>query len=214
MSNDFESRIKNAAEKVKPVIDTLLADLEREANLIKERDLDPRKFAEEPKVKEARSAAVDALENLTAFAKSLDALAKQYASDAEKKVDVDNIKEHLAAAPAAARAKIDESHSHGMGERIRTTGEETLDRLESSAHEQRERVDEAAHKGKERISSAAHQGKDDTSEMLAALGWATAAGAVVYIVFMDEKRRKQAKSVCKTACDGLRMVVHTASNRS
>ena len=212
MGNDLESRIKSAAEKARPLIETLIADLDREATIIKERDLDPRKLADEPKVQDARNAVVDALEQLTGFARSLDSLAKQYASDAEKKIDVDAIKEELAAAPAAARARIDDSREHAA-ERIKSSGEDARARLESAAHEQREKVDDAAQKGKEQIASAAHKGKDGTSEMLAALGWAAAAGTVIYVVFMDEERRRQARSVAKMTYDGLLSVVGSASKR-
>ena len=95
MSNDFETKLRSALEKGKPLIEAVIADLEREATLIKERDLDPRKLAEEPRVQEARSGAVDALEQLTGFAKSLDSLVKSYAEDLDKRVDVDKIKEQL-----------------------------------------------------------------------------------------------------------------------
>ncbi len=214
MSNDFETRLRNAVEKAKPLIETIVADLEREANLIKERDLDPRKLADEPKVQEARSAAVETLEHLTAFAKSLDSLAKQYASDVEKKIDVDALKEHIAAAPDAARARVESSHARDLGDRIKASGEDAKAKLEASAHEQRERMDDATHKGKEQLSSAAHKGKDGTSEMLAALGWAAAAGTVIYVVFMDEKRRNQAKSVAKATCNGLLAIVNSGGKRS
>jgi len=234
MSNDLEIRLKQAAEKAKPLIETLLADLEREATLIKERDLDPRKLAEEPKVQDARSAAVDALEHLTAFAKSLDTLVKGLASDVEKKVDaealkdqlasipetarskidVDALKEQLASMPETARSKIDDSHAHGMGDRIKSTGEDAKARLEASAHESREKIDDAAQKSKQHVASATHKGKDSATEMLAALGWAAAAGTVIYVVFMDEKRRRQAKSIAKATCNGLLVMVNSASKRN
>ncbi len=233
MGNDLETRLKQAAEKAKPLLETLLADLEREATLIKDRDLDPRKLAEEPKVQDARNAAVDALEHLTAFAKSLDSVVKNYAADVEKKIDtdalkqqitsvpdaarskidIDALKEQLASVPGAARSKIDDSHPHGVSDRIKSTGEEAKARLEASAHESREKVDDAAQKGKEHVASAAHKGKDSTTEMVAALGWAAAAGTVIYVVFMDEKRRRQAKSLAKATCNGLLVLVNSATKR-
>lgn len=216
MSNDFETRLKHVVEKARPLIGTVIADLEREANLIRERDLDPRKLAEEPKIQEARNASIAALEQLTAFAKSLDSLAKQYASDVEKKIDVDALKEQLATAPAAARARIGESQerSHDVSERIKATGEDARSRLEASAHERREKVDEAAQKGKHQLSAAAHKSKESTTEMLAALGWAAAAGAVIYIVFMDEKRRSQARSFARMTCGGLLSIIGSVTKRS
>jgi hypothetical protein len=213
MSNDLETRIKSALEKAKPVLDTLVADLEREATLIKERDLDPRKLAEEPKVQEARSAAVEALENLTAFAKSLDSLVKSYAPEIDRKIDVDAIKEQIAAAPGIARSRIEDSNGHGVAGRVKATSEDAKARLEATAHEGRERVEETAHKGKEQVAHAAHKGKDGTAEMLAALGWAAAAATVIYVVFMDEKRRRQAKSVAKAAGNGLLVVVNSAGSK-
>ena len=104
MTTDLESRLKSAIDRAKPVFDTLVADLEREVTIIRERDLDPRKLADDPKVQDARSAAVDALENLTAFAKSLDTMVKGYAPDIDKRIDVDALKEQLAAAPGIARS--------------------------------------------------------------------------------------------------------------
>ncbi len=213
MSTDFESRLKSAIDRAKPALDALIADLEREATIIRERDLDPRKLAEEPKVQDARSAAVDALENLTAFARSLDSLVKGYVPEIEKHVDIDAIKEQLASAPGAARARVESSNGHGVADRIKESGEEARARVESTAHESRERVDEAAHKSKERVSAAAQKGKDDTTEMLAALGWAAAAVAIIYAVFMDEKRRRQAKSFAKAAGNGLIVVVNSASKK-
>ncbi len=233
MGNDLEARLKQAAEKAKPLVETLLADLEREATLIKERDLDPRKLAEEPRVQDARSAAVDALEHLTAFAKSLDSVVKSYAADVEKKIDtdalkeqlasvpdaarskidVDSLKEQLAAVPEAARSKLDDAHAHGVSDRIKSTGEDAKARLEASAHESREKVDDAAQKGKEHVASAAQKGKDSTAEMMAALGWAAAAGTVIYVVFMDEKRRRQAKSIARAACNGFLVAVNSATKR-
>jgi hypothetical protein len=214
MANDLETRLKNAIEKARPVIETLVADLEREATIIRERDLDPRKLAGEPKVQEARSAAVDALENLTAFAKSLDTMVKSYTPDIDKRIDVGAIKEQLAAAPGLARSRVESSNGHGVADRLKETGEEAKSRLENTAHESRERVDEAAHKSKQQVASAAQKGKDGTTEMLAALGWAAAAGTVIYIVFMDEKRRRQAKSLAKAAGNGLFVVVNSASKKS
>ncbi|HET9660537.1 MAG TPA: hypothetical protein VFP05_09435 [Thermomicrobiales bacterium] len=214
MANDLETRLKNAIEKARPVIETLVADLEREATIIRERDLDPRKLADEPKVQDARNAAVDALENLTTFAKSLDSMVKSYAPDIDKRIDVDAIKEQLAAAPGLARSRVESSNGHGVADRLRESGEEAKSRLENTAHESRERVDEAAQKSKEQVTSAAQKGKDGTAEMLAALGWAAAAGTVIYIVFMDEKRRRQAKSLAKAAGNGLFVVVNSASKKS
>jgi hypothetical protein len=214
MTTDLESRLKAAIEKARPVIETLVADLEREATIIKERDLDPRKLADEPKVQDARSAAVDALENLTAFAKSLDTMVKNYVPDIEKHVDVDALKEQLSGAPGRARSRVESSNGHGVTDRLKETGEDAKARLETTAHEGRERVDDAAQKSKEHVSAAAQKGKDGTAEMLAALGWAAAAGTVIYVVFMDEKRRRQAKSVAKAAGNGLLVVVNSASKKS
>jgi hypothetical protein len=214
MTTDMESRLKTAAEKLRPVLDTLVADLEREATLIRERDLDPRKLTEEPKVQEARGAAVDALENLTAFAKSLDSLVRSYAPDLEKKIDVDAIKEQLAAAPGIARSKFEDANSNGVADRVRATGEDAKAKVEATAAESKERVEAAAEQSKERVSTAAHKGKDSTAEMLAALGWAAAAGTIIYVVFMDEKRRQQAKAVAKTAGNGLFVVVNSATRKS
>lgn len=213
MSTDLESRLKSAIERAKPVFDTLVADLEREAAIIRERDLDPRKLADEPKVQDARSAAIDALENLTAFAKSLDTMVKEHAPDIEKRIDVDALKEQLAAAPGIARSRIESSNGHGVTDKIKETGEEAKARVETTAQESRERVDEAAHKGKEHVSAAAQKGKDGTKEMLAALGWAAAAVTIIYVVFMDEKRRSQAKSVAKAAGDGLVVIFNSASKK-
>ena len=214
MTTDLESRLKSAIDRAKPVFDTLVADLEREATIIRERDLDPRKLADDPKVQDARSAAVDALENLTAFAKSLDTMVKGYAPDIDKRIDVDALKEQLAAAPGIARSRIESSNGHGVTDRIKETGEETKARLETTAHESKERVDEAAQKSKEHVAAAAQKGKDGTTEMLAALGWAAAAMAIIYAVFMDEKRRRQAKSFAKAASNGLIVVVNSASKKS
>lgn len=159
MTTDLESRLKSAIDRAKPVFDTLVADLEREATIIRERDLDPRKLADDPKVQDARSAAVDALENLTAFAKSLDTMVKGYAPDIDKRIDVDALKEQLAAAPGIARSRIESSNGHGVTDRIKETGEETKARLETTAHESKERVDEAAQKSKEHVAAAAQKGK-------------------------------------------------------
>ncbi len=214
MTTDLESRLKSAIDRAKPVFDTLVADLEREATIIRERDLDPRKLADDPKVQDARSAAVDALENLTAFAKSLDTMVKGYAPDIDKRIDVDALKEQLAAASGIARSRIESSNGHGVTDRIKETGEETKARLETTAHESKERVDEAAQKSKEHVAAAAQKGKDGTTEMLAALGWAAAAMAIIYAVFMDEKRRRQAKLFAKAAGNGLIVVVNSASKKS
>lgn len=214
MTNDLETRLKNAIEKARPVIETLVADLEREATIIRERDLDPRKLAEEPRVQDARSAAVDALDNLTAFAKSLDTMVKSYRPEIDKRLDVEAIKEQLAAAPGLARSRVETSNGHGVADRLKETGEDAKSRLEDTAHESRERIDEAAQKSKEHVAAAAQKGKDGTAEMLAALGWAAAAGTVIYIVFMDEKRRRQAKSLAKAAGNGLLVVANSASKKS
>jgi len=214
MRNDKDTKLKAAADKVKPLLDTLVADLEREAALIKERDLDPRKFADEPKVQEARSAAVDALEHLTAFAKSLDSLVKSYAPDLENKIDLDAIKEQLANAPGIARFRIEDSNGHGVTDRVKATGEDARAKLETVAHDSRERVDEATQKGKEQVSTAAQTGKDNTTEMIAALGWAAAAGTVIYVVFMNEKRREQTKKIAQAAGNGLMVVVSRATKKS
>jgi hypothetical protein len=213
MSTDLESRLKSAIDRAKPVFDTLVADLEREATIIRERDLDPRKLADDPKVQDARSAAVDALENLTAFAKSLDAMVKERAPDIDKRIDVDALKAQLASAPNIARSHLETSNGHGVTEKIKETSGEAKARVETTAQESRERVDEAAQKGKEQVAAAAQKGKDSTTEMLAALGWAAAAVTIVYVVFMDEKRRRQAKSIAKAAGDGLIVVVNSAGNR-
>jgi hypothetical protein len=224
MSSDLESRLKSAIDRAKPVFDTLVADLEREATIIRERDLDPRKLADDPKVQDARSAAVDALENLTAFAKSLDAMVKDHAPEIDKRIDVDTLKAQLAAAPKSARSHFESSNGHGVTEKIKETGGEAKARVEMSAQESRERVDDAAQKSKERVdeaarkskeqvAAAAQKGKDGTKEMLAALGWVTAAIAIIYVVFMDEKRRRQAKSLAKAAGDGLIVVVNSASKK-
>lgn len=213
MNNDLETRVRAAIEKARPVLDTLVADLEREATIIRERDLDPRKLTEEPRVQDARGAAVDALENLTAFAKSLDAMVKTYAPDLDKRIDVDALKEQIASAPSAARAHFDASNGQAVSDRLKETGDEARTRLEVAAQESRERVDEAAQKGKDHVTSAAQKGKDSTTEMLAALGWAAAAGTVIYVVFMDEKRRRQAKSVAKAAGNGLLVVVNSAGKK-
>ena len=45
MTNEYEAKLKSAAEKARPLLEALLADLDREATLIRERDLDPRKLA-------------------------------------------------------------------------------------------------------------------------------------------------------------------------
>lgn len=249
MSNEFESRLKNAIDKAKPLIDAIVADLEREARQIREHDLDPHKLVEERKVQDAKSAGIEALEHLSAFARSLDTLTKQYASDVEQRIDVDAIKEHIAGAPDAARARVVLPHAPDLRERFRASGEDARERLETSAHERRgwvddarerleasahehrgwaddarerlaatahehrSRVDDSAHKSREHLASAAHKGKDDTSEMLAALGWAAAAGGVIYVVFMDEKRRNQAKAVAKATCNGLVAVIGGLGSR-
>ncbi len=214
MTSDMDSRLKTASEKLRPILDTLVADLEREATLIRERDLDPRKLTEEPNVQEARGAAVNALESLTVFEKSLDSLVRNYAPEIEKKIDVDAIKEQLAAAPGIARSKFEDSNSNSVAERVRATSDDAKAKVEATAAESKERVEAAAEQSKERVSSAAQKGKDSTTEMLAALGWATAAITVIYVVFMDEKRRKQAKSAAKAAGNGLLVVVNSATKKS
>lgn len=236
MTNDFESKLRSALEKGKPLIEAVIADLEREATLIKERDLDPRKLAEEPRVQEARSGAIDALEQLTGFAKSLDSLVKSYAEDLDKRVDVNKIKEQLAAAPAAGRSIIGDHNGHGATDRIKEAGEDAKSRVVSEADKGREKVESATHKGKEKVEFATQKGKvdaealahkaredaeaaakkakDSTKEMIAALGWLAAAGGVIYVIFMDEKRRRQAKSFAKAAGSGLLVVANSASKRS
>ena len=124
MSNDFEVKFRSALERGKPLIETVIADLEREATLIRERDLDPRRLADEPKIKEARSSAVEALEHLTEFARSLDSLIKSYAADLDKRVDLDSIKEQLASASAAGRSKIGSSNGHDIADRIKSSGDD------------------------------------------------------------------------------------------
>jgi hypothetical protein len=224
MSNDLETRVRAALEKGKPLLEAVIADLEREATLIKERDLDPRKLADEPRVQEARSSAVDALEHLTGFARSLDSLVKTYAEDFDKRLDVDKIKEQLAAAPAAGRSLLDDHNGHAAGERLKVVGEGAKSKLASEGDKGKESVqaatqkakaeaEAAAHKAKEEAEAAAHKAKESTKEMLAALGWLAAAGAVIYVVFMDEKRRRQAKSVAKAAGSGLLFVVNSTSKK-
>lgn len=253
MSNDYEAKLRSALEAGKPFLEALLADLDREAKIIKERDLDPRKLAEEPRVQEAKSSAVEALEYLTSFAKSLDSLARSYGIDLEKKIDVDKLKEQLAAAPAAGRSLIDEYGRSETAERIKSAGEEAKERIVSSSDSSRESVDTAAQKAKESADAAsqkaresaeaaaqkakesadataqkvkdsteaasqkakesAEKAKDSTKEMVAALGWLAAAGAVIYVVFLDEKRRRQAKSVAKAAGNGLLVVANSAAKK-
>jgi len=225
MSNDLETKMRNALEKGKPLIEAVIADLEREATLIKERDLDPRKLADEPRVQEARSSAVDALEHLTSFAKSLDSLLKSYADDIDKRVDVDKIKEHIASAPAAGRSLIQDHNGHGAAERIKEAGEDAKAKVVSEADKGKakvvseadrgkEKIEAAAHRGKEDAEAAAHKAKESTKEMVATLGWLAAAGTVIYVVFMDEKRRRQAKSVAKAAGNGLLVVVNSSSKKN
>jgi type IV secretory pathway VirB10-like protein len=225
MSNDLETKIRSALEKGKPLFEALIADLEREATLIKERDLDPRKLADEPRIQEARSGAVDALEQLTSFAKTLDSLVKSYAEDLENRVDVDKIKDQIASAPAAGRSLIDDHNGHATADRIKVAGEDAKAKVVSEADRGKESVQAAAHKGKEDAQAAAQKAKeeaqaaavkakDSTKEMLAALGWLAAAGTVIYVVFFDEKRRRQAKSVAKGAASGLIVVANSASKKS
>lgn len=232
MSTEIESKWKTAIDKSKPLLAAFLADLEREATLIKERDLDPRKLSEEPRVQDARSSAVEALEQITEFAKSLDGLLRTYAgdldkkidvnaikeqlatvSDLNKKVDVNAIKEQLASASAAGRAHIEDSNGHAVAERIRTSSDETREKVEEAARKSKLQVEAAAEQSKEQISSAAQKGKDSTVEMVAALGWAAAAAAVIYLVFMDEKRREQSKKLAKAAASGAIIVVSSAKRR-
>ncbi|MEZ4505847.1 MAG: hypothetical protein R2848_08265 [Thermomicrobiales bacterium] len=103
MSSDFETKVRGALERGKPLLEAVIADLEREATLIRERDLDPRKLADDQRVQDARSSAVDALEHLTSFARSLDTLVKSYTEEIDKRVDVEKIKEQLAARPGGAK---------------------------------------------------------------------------------------------------------------
>lgn len=214
MTNDLETKVRSALEKGKPLLETVIADLEREANLIKERDLDPRKLADEPRVQEARSSAVEALEHLTIFAKSLDSLVKSYAEDIDKRVDVDKIKEQIAAAPAAGRSLIDDRNGSAAAERIKSAGEDAKERVSSETEKGKAKIEAAAQSSKESAGDAAHKAKESTKEMVATLGWLAAAGAVIYIVFMDEKRRRQAKSVAKAAGNGLLVVANSASKKS
>lgn len=225
MSTDFETKVRGALDRGRPLLEAVIADLEREAALIRERDLDPRKLADEPKIQEARSSAVEALEHLTEFAKSLDGLVKNYASELDKRVDVHAIKEQIAAAPAARRHLIDSSNGHGVTDPIRSTGDDAKERIETAtqaskeqvgaaAQQNKEQVEAAAQRSKEHVEAAAQKGKDSTAEMLAALGWAAAAAAVIYMVFMDEKRREQAKKAAKVAGSGLMVAVNSASRKS
>jgi len=214
MSNDLETKVRTALDRGKPLIEALIADLEREATLIKERDLDPRKLADEPRVQEARSSAVDALEHLTGFAKSLDSLIKSYAEDIDKRVDVDKIKEQIASAPAAGRSLIDDRNGHGATEKIKTAGEDAKERVVTETDKGKAKLEAVAQTSKETAEGAAHKAKDSTKEMVAALGWLAAAGTVIYVVFMDEKRRRQAKSVAKAAGNGLLLVVNSAGKKS
>ena len=214
MSNDLETRMRSALEKGRPLIEAVIADLEREATLIKERDLDPRKLADEPRVQDARSSAVDALEHLTSFARSLDSLVKSYAEDIDKRVNVDKIKEQIASAPAAGRSLIDDHNGHGTAERIKVVGEDAKAKVVSGADKGKEKIETVAQKGKEDAEAAAHTAKESSKEMIAALGWLAAAGTIIYVVFMDEKRRRQAKSVAKAAGNGLLVVVNSASKKS
>lgn len=246
MSNELETKVRNALEKGKPLFEALIADLEREATLIKERDLDPRKLAEEPRVQEARSGAVDALEQLASFAKSLDSLVKSYAQDIEKRVDLDSIKDQIASAPAAGRSLIDEHHGQATAARIKGAGEDARHKVVSRADEGKETVQAAAqkrkddaqaiaqharddahaagnkakadaqaaaHKAKEDAHATAHKAKESSKEMMAALGWLAAAATVIYVVFMNDKRRRQAKSLVKTAGGGLIGVANSASKK-
>jgi hypothetical protein len=214
MSTDLETKVRSALDRGKPLIEAVIADLEREATLIRERDLDPRKLADEPRVQEARSSAVDALEQLTAFAKSLDGLVKSYSEQIDKRIDVDKIKEQIAAAPAAGRSLIDDRNGHGTAERIKSASEDAKEKVVSETDKGNAKIDSAAQAGKETAAEAAHKAKQSTKEMVATLGWVAAAGTVVYVVFMDEKRRRQAKSVAKAAGNGLLVVVNSASKKS
>lgn len=236
MTTEPESKWKIMIEKGKPFFDALLADLEREATLIRERDLDPRNLADEPRVQEARSSAVEALEYLTEFARSMDGLVKTYAADLDKKVDVQAIKEQLAAAPAAGRAYLESADGQAMTEQIKVATEDARAKLEAesvkrkeqieaaadtskqsveaAALKSKESVEAAASKGKVEASAVVEKGKDSTAEMLAALGWLAAAGAIIYMVFMDEKRRRQSKKVAKAAASGLLVVASSATKKS
>ncbi len=225
MSSDFETKVRGALERGKPLLEAVIADLEREATLIRERDLDPRKLADDQRVQDARSSAVDALEHLTSFARSLDTLVKSYTEEIDKRVDVEKIKEQLAAAPAAGRNLIEEHGGHGATERIKLAGEDAKakaaleadrgkEKVEAGAHKAKADAEAAAHKARADAEAAAHKAKESTKEMIAALGWLAAAGAVVYVVFMDEKRRRQAKSVAKAAGNGLIVVANSATRKS
>ncbi len=116
MSSEIDSRFRSAVEKGRPLIEAFIADLEREATVIKERDLDPRKLADEPRVQDARSSAAEALETSPIFAKSLESLIRTYSESIEKRVDVEKIKEQIASAPAAARSVIDDHNGHAAEE--------------------------------------------------------------------------------------------------
>lgn len=214
MSTDLESKVRSALDKGRPLIEAVIADLEREATLIKERDLDPRKLADEPRVQDARSTAVDALEQLTQIARSLDGLVKSYASDIDKRVDVDKLKEQIASAPAAGRALIDDHNGHATADRIKSAGEDAKAKFSSRADESKAKVEETAQKSKDDAEAAAHKAKESTKEMIATLGWLAAAGAVIYVIFMDEKRRRQAKSIAKAAGNGIIVVASSATKKS
>lgn len=214
MNSELETRMRAALVKAKPLIEAVVADLEREAALIKERDLDPRKLAEEPRVQEARDSAVDALAHLSGFARSLDSLIKTYAEDIDQRVDVDRLREQIAGAPAAGRAYFEEHNGHDVATRIESTGEDARAKIVAEAELSRLRAEELAQKSKEEAEAAAHKAKESTKEMLAALGWLTAAGAVIYIFLKDGKRRRQATSVAKAAGSGLLIVANSASKKA
>jgi hypothetical protein len=214
MSNEIESKVRSAIEKGKPLLEAVIADLEREANLIKERDLDPRKLAEEPRVQEARSSAVEALEYLTGIAKTLDSLGKSYAEDLAKRVDVEKIKQHMTAAPAAEPTLVDDDDGQPTTEQIEVAAEDAKADVAAETEKGKAKVEAVASKAKEDVGAVANKAKSSTKEMLAALGWLAAAGAVVYVVFMDEKRRRQAKSVAKAAGSGIIVVANSASRKN
>lgn len=224
MSSDIESRLRTIVDKGKPVLEALIADLEREATIIRERDLDPRKLAEEPRVQDARTAVVDALEHLAAFAKSLDGVLKTYADEAEDKIDLSSLKDRVASVPAAGKSLLTHDEGQDLASRVRDEtahagvrvaerAERGKENLVESVHQGREHAEAAIGKGKDELHSAATRGKETTREMLAALGWLAAAGGVIYVVFMDERRRAQARRLAKAGIDLLTVAASSTSKR-
>ena len=180
MTSDLGVTLRSTVERSKPLLDALMADLEREANLIRQRDLDPRNLADQERLGEAQHYLVDALEKATEFAKTFDTMLRSYASSAEKKIDTEALKEQLAAAPLVGRVAPHSGNSQGIAQR----------------------VTEPVNEVKVQVSTAAHKGADATTEVVAAVGWAIAAGAVLYAVLMDEKRRQATKSMAKALGSG------------